>query len=46
MADRTPYHRDALIWQELRELPATLAAWWDVHVRHPLPVLGDPIPIE
>jgi len=34
-----------LLHWNLRELPATLLALWDVHVSHPLPVLGKPEPI-
>lgn len=30
----------------LRELPAVAMAWLDVNVRHPLPVMGDPLPID
>jgi SanA protein len=30
----------------LRELPATAVAWWDVRLSHPLPVMGDPLPID
>ena len=30
----------------LRELPAVAVAWLDVNVRHPLPVMGDPLPID
>jgi SanA protein len=29
----------------LRELPALLVAWFETNFLHPLPVLGDPIPI-
>jgi SanA protein len=44
-ADLHPYRRSIrLIWN-LRELPASLAALWDVHVRHPIPILGQPEPI-
>jgi SanA protein len=44
-ADLHPYRRSIqLIWN-LRELPASLTALWDVHVRHPVPVLGQPEPI-
>lgn len=32
------------IWR-IRELPATMQALLDVHITHPLPVLGDPEPI-
>ncbi len=41
-ANRVPSSR--FYW--LRELPAVLVAWWDIHVRHPLPVMGDPLPID
>ena len=30
----------------LRELPAMAVAWWDVRLSHPLPVMGDPLPID
>jgi hypothetical protein len=30
-----------LLYWNMRELIATVAALWDVHIRHPLPVLGD-----
>lgn len=30
----------------LRELPAVAMAWWDVYIRRPLPVMGDPLPIN
>jgi len=33
-----------LIWN-IREIPATLKAIWQVHVSHPLPILGKPEPI-
>jgi vancomycin permeability regulator SanA len=36
--------RDMLYWN-LRELFATLRAFWDVHIQKPLPVLGEPEPI-
>jgi len=38
--DESPY-----LYGNLRELPATLIALWEVHVSHPLPVLGEPEPI-
>ncbi|MBN2148179.1 MAG: YdcF family protein [Anaerolineales bacterium] len=44
-ADRRDYHTSSLVWWNLRELPATLTALWEVHVTHPLPVLGEPEPI-
>ena len=44
-ADLHPYRRSIqLIWN-LRELPASLTALWVVHIRHPVPVLGQPEPI-
>lgn len=41
IADRRRYTGPAA----LRELPASLAAMWDVWIARPLPVLGDPEPI-
>lgn len=44
-ADLRAYRRRSqLIWH-LRETPATLVALWEVHISHPVPVLGDPEPI-
>jgi vancomycin permeability regulator SanA len=39
-ADRQEYRRSSLTYWYLRELPAMLTALWEVHVTHPLPVLG------
>jgi SanA protein len=44
-ADRHTYRRSALAWWQLREIFATANAWWDVTVAHPVPVLGEKIPI-
>jgi SanA protein len=33
------------LYGNLREIPATLAALWDVYLGHPMPVLGKPEPI-
>ena len=44
-ADRRAYRRFSLAWWNLREVIATANAWWDVTVAHPVPVLGEPIPI-
>jgi vancomycin permeability regulator SanA len=44
-ADQRDYRRRSLIYWQLRETLATLVALWEVHVSHPLPVLGDPEPI-
>jgi SanA protein len=43
-ADRRRYVRGA--WYRLRELPALARAWLDLNVIRPLPVLGDPIPVD
>jgi vancomycin permeability regulator SanA len=44
-SDLTHYRRLTMLYWDTRELFATTAALWDVHVAHPLPVLGDPEPI-
>jgi SanA protein len=44
IADRRVYQ--TLRWWELREVLATAGAWWDVNVRHPVPVLGEKLPIK
>jgi SanA protein len=44
VADRRVYQ--TLRWWELREVLATAAAWWDVNVGHPTPVLGEKLPIQ
>jgi len=41
-ADRRDYPPGPWIYWNIRELPATLNALWQVHVTHPLPVLGEP----
>jgi len=30
----------------IREVPASLAAWWETNITHPRPVMGDPIEIR
>jgi SanA protein len=30
----------------LREMPATAVAWFDVNIRHPMPVMGDAISVD
>ncbi len=40
--DRRTYSRGPWIYWNIRELPATLNAFWQVHVTRPLPVLGEP----
>jgi vancomycin permeability regulator SanA len=44
-ADQRHYRRRSLTYWHLRETIATLVALWEVHISHPLPVLGDPEPI-
>jgi len=44
-ADWHPYRRSATVFWQIRELFATLNAFWEVHIQHPLPVLGNPEPI-
>ena len=39
-ADRQPYRNISMLYWNMRELLATAAALWDVHVKHPVPVLG------
>lgn len=44
-ADLREYSQRALTFWNLRELPATLMAIWEVWISHPSPVLGAPEPI-
>lgn len=44
VADRHRYVRGQ--WYRLREVPALVRAWLDVNLLKPLPVLGDPIPVD
>jgi SanA protein len=44
-SDKRDYRLSSRIYWNLRELPATLTALLDVHLLHPLPVLGEPEPI-
>lgn len=44
LADRQTYTRRRIMW-EAREYPALALAWWDVNVRRPTPVLGEPLTI-
>jgi len=45
LADRQDYTIRRVTW-ETREYLALALAWWDVNVRHPVPVLGEPLPID
>jgi SanA protein len=44
VADRRSYFRAT--WYQLRELFALTRAWLDVNLFKPVPVLGDPIPVD
>lgn len=45
-ADMRTYHPHSLTYWTIREIPASLVAIWQVWVSHPLPVMGDPEPIN
>ena len=44
-ADRVDYFSRARLYWNLREIPATAVALWEIHFAKPIPVLGDPEPI-
>lgn len=44
-ADQRVYRKSARLYWNLRELLATVNALLEVHITHPVPVLGDPEPI-
>ena len=44
VADRRPYFRAT--WYELREVFALTRAWLDLNLFRPVPVLGEPIPVD
>ncbi|MEJ2208936.1 MAG: ElyC/SanA/YdcF family protein [Anaerolineae bacterium] len=44
VADRHQYSRSP--WYEVREVAATARAWLDLYLLRPVPVLGDPIPVD
>lgn len=44
-SDLQDYRKRSLIFWNFRELFATVSAFWDVHIGHPVPVLGDVEPI-
>ena len=46
MADRRDYPQRTELYWNVREIFATAAAWWDVNIARPVPVLGEPIPIS
>ena len=45
-ADRRDYRDRVETFWQVRELFATAAAWWDVTIARPTPVLGEPLPIN
>jgi SanA protein len=44
-SDLRSYPKSSLLYWNARELFATTAAMWDVNIGHPVPVMGDPLPI-
>jgi len=44
-ADNNYYRKVSRIYWHIREIGATITAYWEVHVTHPLPVLGEFEPI-
>ena len=44
-SDLRVYRKSSILFWNVRELFATVAAMWDVNIGHPVPVLGDPLPI-
>jgi SanA protein len=42
-ADRMSYVH--IRWYWIREVLALWRAWWDLYIAHPVPVLGDPLPV-
>ena len=44
-SDLRTYPKSSLLFWNARELFATVAAWWDVNICHPVPVLGKQEPI-
>lgn len=44
--DQSRYLRQRFLFWNFREVFATLAAYWDIFITKPLPVLGDPEPIS
>jgi SanA protein len=44
-ADLREYRRRSWVYWNMREVPATLVALWEVYITQPKPVLGDAEPI-
>lgn len=45
-SDIQRYSRSSLWWSHVREIPATLLAWWDTWQQQPAAILGEPIPLK
>ncbi len=45
-ANNHQYRKGSTIFWNLRELPATFVALWQVHFSHPVPILGESEPIS
>jgi SanA protein len=45
-SDLQPYSRRSIVWSTVREIPAVVVALFDVIIKAPAEVLGDPIPID
>jgi SanA protein len=45
-AELETYRKSSHIYWEIRELPATANALWQLYISHPIPVLGDKEPIN
>ncbi len=44
-SDLRNYHQRSLSYWNMREVPATLVAFWEIYVTRPQPILGNPEPI-
>ena len=44
-ADGQIYRKSTVLYWNIRELLATVAALWEANISHPVPVMGDPEPI-
>ena len=44
-ADLVTFRKSSVLYWNIREIPATLNALWELHISHPVPVLGEKEPI-
>ncbi len=44
-SDRQYYSRRYIAWYWIREAPALVRTWLDLNIAHPLPILGEPLPV-